>query len=78
MVLPRGAYQTILVNLEQLARGIDETQARKLANEANDALTEHAPNSWVDVGMIAAEPSHRSCGDTGNGYGKVRDGSHRG
>jgi hypothetical protein len=48
MLLPRDAYETILVNLEQLAR-IDE--ARKRANDASDALTEHAPNSWVPVGM---------------------------
>lgn len=55
MLLPRAAYKTILVNLEQLAR-TDETRARTLANEASDALTDHAPNSWIPVGM---EPDPR-------------------
>jgi hypothetical protein len=51
MLLPRDTYKTILVNLARLAR-IDE--ARRLANESSDALTEHAPNSWVLVGAEVA------------------------
>lgn len=48
MVLPLASYEVILTRLERIAR---IESARTLANEASDALTQHAPNSWIPAGM---------------------------
>jgi DNA-binding XRE family transcriptional regulator len=51
MLLPRGVWETALTNLERLSR-IDA--ARALANETSDALTLHAPYSWLHVDRTVA------------------------
>jgi DNA-binding XRE family transcriptional regulator len=53
MLLPRDAWETALTNLERLSR---IEAARALANEISDALTLHAPYSWLHVDRTVAPP----------------------
>jgi DNA-binding XRE family transcriptional regulator len=53
MLLPRGVWETALMKLERLSR---IEAARALANETSDALTLHAPYSWLHVDRTVAPP----------------------
>jgi DNA-binding XRE family transcriptional regulator len=53
MLLPRDAWETALTNLERLSQ---IEAARTLANETSDALTLHAPYSWLHVDRTVAPP----------------------
>jgi DNA-binding XRE family transcriptional regulator len=53
MLLPRDAWETALTNLERLTQ---IEAARALANETSDALTLHAPYSWLHVDRTVAPP----------------------
>jgi hypothetical protein len=60
MLLPRETWETALMKLERLSR---IEAARTLANEVNDALTLHAPYSWLQVDRtVAPANGHRGEG----------------
>jgi hypothetical protein len=56
MLLPREVWETALTKLERLTR---IEAARALANEVNDALTLHAPYSWLHMDRTVAPASRR-------------------
>jgi hypothetical protein len=64
MLLPRETWETALTKLERLSR-IDT--ARTLAIEISDALTLHAPYSWLGVDHHVNDAVAQSNGSHGEG-----------